>query len=93
MVCIARTMPAQDVRLSVTRRYSAGMVKHIRSTFLHYQVVTPFWLLKNFSTLSGMVILRRRSHNGGVECNGYEKNRDFRLISRFVSETMQDRES
>jgi len=29
--------------------------------------------------------------NGGVECNGYEKNRDFQPISRFISEMIQDR--
>jgi len=28
---------------------------------------------------------------GSVECKGYEKNRDFRPISRFISKMMQVR--
>ena len=46
MLCIARTMPTQDicrpsVRLSATRRYPVKTVKHILILF-HSQVVTPF---------------------------------------------------
>jgi len=37
-----------------------------------------------------MEIFRRGPPNGGVECKGYEKNHDFRPISRFISELMQD---
>ena len=29
--------------------------------------------------------------NGGVECEGYKNNSDFRPISRFISEIIQDR--
>ena len=38
-----------------------------------------------------MAIFRRRALNGCVECKGSMKNHDFRPISRFISETMQDR--
>jgi len=38
-----------------------------------------------------MAIFRRGPSNGGVECREYEKNRDFRPISRFISEMIQDR--
>ena len=31
------------------------------------------------------------SPNGGVECNEYEKNHDFRSISRFILELVQYR--
>jgi len=42
-VCIARTMPWQDVRLSVTRRQT-GICKrlHILSKFFYHPVVPPF---------------------------------------------------
>ena len=36
-----------------------------------------------------MAIFRRRPPYGGIECKGYE-NHDFRPISRFISEMMQD---
>jgi len=38
-----------------------------------------------------MAIFRRGPPNGGVECEGYEKNHDFRPISSFISQIMQDR--
>jgi len=38
-----------------------------------------------------MAILRREPPNGGTECKGYEKNHDFKPISRFVFQMMQDR--
>jgi len=45
MLCIARTMLSQDVRLSVrlsvTRRYSVETAKHILKLF-HRRVTTPF---------------------------------------------------
>jgi len=31
-----------------------------------------------------------KTADGGAECNGYEKNREFRPISRFISEMSQD---
>ena len=38
-----------------------------------------------------MAIFRRGPRNGGVECKGVWKNHDFRPISHFISELMQDR--
>jgi len=38
-----------------------------------------------------MALFRREDHNGGVKCKGVWKNDDFRPISRFISEMMQDR--
>ena len=37
-----------------------------------------------------IAIFRRRPPYGGIECKGYE-NHDFRPISRFISEMMQDK--
>ena len=36
-------------------------------------------------------MFRRGLPNGNVKCKGYDKNHDFRPISRFISDTMQDR--
>ena len=38
-----------------------------------------------------MTIFRRGPPNGGVECIGGMKNGDFRPVSRFNSEMIQDR--
>ena len=38
-----------------------------------------------------MTIFRRDPLDGGVESGGYEKNHNFRSISRFVSETIKGR--
>ena len=38
-----------------------------------------------------MAMFRRRLPNGGIECKEVWKNDDFRPISRFISEMMQDR--
>ena len=69
-VCIARTMPWQDVglsvRLSVTRRYSVETAKHVIKDF-HRLVAADH---SSFSTQNGMAILRRGHPNGGVECKG-----------------------
>jgi len=40
---------------------------------------------------SSMAIFRRRPPNEGIKCKGYEKNRDFQLIFRVISEMIQDR--
>jgi len=84
-------MPWQDVglsvRLSVTRRYSVETAKHVIKDF-HRLVAADH---SSFSTQNGMAILRRGHPNGGVECKGVWKNHDFWSLSRFVSETMQDR--
>jgi len=37
-----------------------------------------------------MAIFQLGPPNWGVECRGYEKNRDFRPISCFILEMIQD---
>jgi len=65
------------VCLSVTRRYYVETVVHIFQLFFHRGVAISFW---SFHTKWY-----------GIECNGLWKNRDFRSISRFISEIIQDR--
>jgi len=89
MLCIARTMLSQDVRpsarLSVTRH--AGITSKRLKILFHLRVAIPFYFFP-YQTL------RQYSDgdppNGTVECRGM-KNRDFRPISRFISETIQVR--
>ena len=93
MLCIARTMLSPDgcssvclsVCLSVTRRYCTSKWLNISLYFFHRRVATPYFFIPNI-----MAILRRRPHNGDVECRGYEKSRDFRPISHFISEMIRD---
>jgi len=69
-----------SVRLSVTRRYSVKMAKHIlifSPLGSHTILVFRHQTLWQYSDLP----------NGGVEC----RESDFRPISRFISETIQDR--
>jgi len=72
-VCIARTMPWQDVcpsvRLSVTRRYSVETAKYIPQTFSPYRSHT----ILVFFVPNGITILRRGTPNGGVEYKGVWK--------------------
>ena len=75
-------MPWQDARLSVTRRrYCAGMAKHI----------------ERFSPSgSDTTLVFRTKRHGNVptgRMQGVRNNCDFRPISRFISETIQDRNS
>jgi len=80
-----------SVRLAVTRRYSVETAKHV------IKVLSPSGsrTVLVFFVPNGMVIFRRepppRSSNGGVECKGHERNRNFRQISRFNSKTIQDK--
>jgi len=72
-VCIARTMPWQDICLSV--RHTP--VFCISSKFFHRRVAPPFfphqtgWQYSNGNP----------PPNGGVECKGYEKSRLLTSIS------------
>jgi len=60
------------VRPSVTRRYSIETAKRI------VKKISPSTSHNSsFSVPNGMLIIRRRPPNGGVECKGYEKNHDF----------------
>jgi len=80
-------IPSQDVCLSVTRRYSIDTAEHIVNFF-----TTRSPHHSSFSTPNSMAIFRRDPPpNGCVECKGQGvwKNRDFRPISRFISEMMK----
>jgi len=85
MLCIAPTLLSQDVCpsvcLSVTHRYSIEMAKLIIKLFSlaqsHYS---------SFSILNGIAKLRGGPLMGVSNAAGYEKNRAFRPISRYISE-------
>jgi len=85
MLCIVRIMLSQkDVRLSVrpfvTRRYCRNFSPSGSHTILVFL----------YQTL--LLLFCRRAPNGEtVECTGVWKIRDFRPISCFISETIQDR--
>jgi len=66
MLCTAPTMPSQNVRPSVTRRYSLKTAKHIIKLFSPSSSHTILF----FSTPNGMAILRRGPPNWGVESKG-----------------------
>jgi len=89
-VCIAQTMPWQDVCLSVCRTH-AGIVSkwlHISSKFFHRWVAPAF---KFFHTKRDGNIPTGIPLRGASNAKGYDKNHDIPPISRFISEMMQDR--
>ena len=65
-VCIARTMPLQDVRLSVTRRYSVKMVIRILKFFSPLN--SPTILV--FPHQTGWQYSDGDPHNRGIEYKG-----------------------
>ena len=98
-VCIARTMPWQDVCLSITpsvclsvRLSHAGILSKrlYISKLFHHRLAPPFY---SFSTPNGMVTFRRRPHNGGVECRGYEKSRFSTNISLYLGNDVRQSHS
>jgi len=70
MLCIARTMPLQDVCASVppsvTRRYSIETAKHIIKRFS----LAGSHTIQVFPHQTAIAIFRRGSPTGGVECKG-----------------------
>jgi len=90
MLCIARTMPSQDVRpfvglsggLSDCQCQTPAFCQkrlHISSNFFHcWVLVFLYHTAWQYSTAAS-------------NARRYEKNHDFRSISRFISEMMQDR--
>jgi len=98
-VCIVRTMPWQNVCPSVcpsvclsVRLSHAGILStrlHIFSKSFHHWVAPPFQLFH--TKRDGSIPMRTPPPNGGVECRVYEKNHDFRPISRSIAQMMQDR--
>ena len=89
-VCIAQTMPWQDVCLSVCRTHAAIVSKrlHISSKFFHRWVAPAF---KFFYTKRDGNIPTGIPLRGASNAKGYDKNHDIPPISRFISEMMQDR--
>jgi len=86
-VCTARTM--QDVCLSVCLSHAGIESKrlYVSSKIFHHRVAPPLY----FSRTKGWQYSVGDPQNGGVECKGEWKNHDFRPISGFISELMQDR--
>jgi len=56
--------------------------------FFHHRIARPFQF---FRTKQKGNTPTSTPLNSGVECKGVWKNHDFRLISPFISEMMQDR--
>ena len=82
-------MPSQDVCPSV--RHTPEFCQHrwtYPQTFFHNQVAPQFLF---FHTKHYGNIPTGTSLNGGAECKGGIKKRDFRPISRCISEMMQVR--
>ena len=89
-VCLARTMPSQDVRLSVRHTPVLSLKGYTYpQTFYHCRVAPPHILV--FPHQTGWLYSDGDPPNRGVECRGVRKNHDFRPISRFISQMMQDR--
>jgi len=77
-----------SVCLSVTCQYSVKTAIHILT---HTFSLSGSQTRLVFSVPNGVTVFRWQAHNEAIECRGYEKNRDFRPVSRFVSEMIQDR--
>jgi len=76
--------------LSVTHQYSVDTSEHILKFFCRQ--ITPlattlvfFHIKRDSNTPMGTPL------TGALNARGYQKNYDFRPMSRFVSEMMQDR--
>jgi len=80
-------MPSYGVCVSVCVTFvDHGKTNKRIFKFFHHRVAKPF-----FSEPKIIALFRRGPPNWGVECKGGMKNDYFRLISRFISEMMQDR--
>ena len=83
-------MPWQDVCpsvcLSVTCRYECKRL-YISSNI--FTIGSPTILVFPYQT--GRQYSDGNPLNGGAECKGVLKNHDFRPISRFISELMQEK--
>jgi len=69
-----------SVRLSVTRRYCLYTIIHILIFFIIVFQHQTQWKYSDGAPLTG-----------ASNASGYEKNHDFRPMSRFISQMMQDR--
>ena len=88
-LCRGKMSVRPSVCLSVRSSHADILSKrlNISSNFLHQRIARSL----AFSTPNTMAIFRRVPHNRGLECKGVWKNHNFRPISRFISEIMQDR--
>jgi len=91
-LCIARTMPWQDVWLSACLSVHHTPVLSVNG-YAYPQIFLPSVsvTILVFPYQMGWEYSDGKPLNGGVERKGYEKNHDFRPISRFISQMMQDR--
>ena len=80
-----------SVCLSVRPSHAGILSKrlYISSKFLHNRVAPPSALVFQYQT--GWQNSDGDPLTGPSNARGYEKNHDFRPISRFISEMMQDR--
>jgi len=94
MLCIAQTMPLQDVC-----SYILTFVCSVLSITCMYSVKTIIDILKVFSQIATVAFAcqtvwqycNEDLPNEGIECKGgYENNHDFRLISHFISDIILD---
>ena len=89
MLCIARIMLSQDVRLFIRLSHSSILLKrlNISSDFFHRRVY-----YFRFSIPNDVAIFRRGPPlTGASNAKLYEKNHDFRPTTRFISDMVQDR--
>jgi len=91
-VCIARTMPSQDVRLSVPVRLSHAGIDSKR-LYISSKFFSPSGspTILAFLYQTGWQYSDGNPPDGASNDGGYEKNHDFRPISCFISQIMQDR--
>ena len=98
-LCIARTMPPHDVCLSVRPSvcyvvclYTAVFCRNVSSNFFHCRAATPihhssFSIPKRYDSRP---ITSLEDPLTGASNAGVWKNRNFRQISRFFSEMIQN---
>jgi len=81
-----------SVRPSVTRRYSVETAKYIfKLSSLSDSDTTLVEIVQHQTVWQNSDGNPPPLSNGASNARGYEKTRDFRPISRFVSQTIQDR--
>jgi len=82
----------QDVRPSVCLSHAGILSKRLSSTIFSPSGSPMQCTILIFPLLqTGWHYSDGKPPNGSVEKVGYEKNQDFRPISRLISEMMQDR--
>jgi len=84
-------MPSCSVRLFV--RLSIMFVHSVKTNKDIFKILSPSGshTILVFPYQTSWQYSDGNTPNGGIECKGVWKNDDFRPISRFISEMMQDR--